>query len=57
MPRRDLGCPADFMDVWLCEGCSNVYYGANPPDVCERCDHRYFENVCDLFTQTDALDS
>jgi rubrerythrin len=33
---------------WICEGCDGVSVGVDPPDVCDVCGHRYFENLADV---------
>ena len=52
--KRDPSCPADYMDMWMCECCSHMFEGASPPDHCDMCDHGYFDNVCDVMSEADC---
>lgn len=51
---RDPEKPLDFADMWSCEECLAMYEGVNPPDFCV-CGHQFFDNVCDLLRETNAV--
>jgi rubrerythrin len=46
--------PAPLEHCWVCEGCSDVTEGVNPPDLCRLCEHEFFENMSDLLAEKQA---
>lgn len=46
-PLRNPDVPEEYQDMWLCEFCSRLFEGLDPPEACG-CGNRFFDNVCDL---------
>lgn len=39
-------------ELWVCEGCWHIFYGADPPNECDWCGHEYFDNYADLAAES-----
>lgn len=47
--KTESSAPLDLKRFWVCEQCSCVWEGVDPPENCDYCSYPYFQNCFDLW--------